>query len=94
MKIFVIATRDGDPDEIAPHLTAEAKMALQFVAADFIREIYSRADGNGAVLVVEEANLEAAQARLQTLPLVQKGLLKLDYLPVVPYRAIAAAAEA
>jgi hypothetical protein len=94
MKIFVLATRTGDPDKIAPLLEPEAKMALQMVARDFVREIYSRQDGQGAVVVVEAESLEAAQAELGKLPLVAANLLRLDFYPVQAYRAIAAMAEA
>ncbi|MDH3232053.1 MAG: hypothetical protein OEQ29_00885 [Alphaproteobacteria bacterium] len=94
MKIFVVATRNGDPDEIAKLLEPEAKMALQWVADDFIREIYSRKDGQGAVIVVEADSLEAAQAQLGKLPLVEANLLDLEFYPVGAYRAIAAMANA
>lgn len=93
MKIFVVATRTGKADDVAPLLAAEAKKALQFVAADFFREIYSRTDGNGAILVIEADSLEAAQQRCRELPLVAAGLLDLDFYPVAPYRAIVEAAE-
>jgi len=94
MKIFVVATRTGDADAIAKLLEPEAKMALQMVADDFVREIYSRKDGRGAVLCVEAESLEAAQARLGKLPLVEADLLSLEYYPVGAYRAIAAMAKA
>lgn len=94
MKIFVVATRTGDPDEIAKLLEPEAKMALGMVADDFVREIYSRKDGQGAIVVVEADGLEDAQARLGKLPLVEANLLTLEYYPVGAYRAIAAMANA
>ncbi len=96
MKIVIIANRSESyaPEDFAPHLPAEAKKALQLVADDFIREIYSRADGKGAVLVVEADSGDAALARLGELPLVQKGMLDFEVYPVVPYRGIVAAAEA
>jgi hypothetical protein len=94
MKIFVVATRTGDPDEIAKLLEPEAKMALGMVADDFVREIYSRKDGMGAVLCVEADSLEDAQARRGKLPLVEANLLTMEYYPVGAYRAIVAAANA
>lgn len=94
MKIFVVATRTGKAEDIAPHLAAEAKKALQFVADDFFREIYSRTDGNGAILVIEADSVEAAKQRCSDLPLVAAGLLDLEFYPVGPYRAIVALAEA
>lgn len=95
MKIVIIATRSENhaPEDFAPLLPGEAKKALQLVAADFIREIYSRADGKGAVLVVEADSGDAALARLGELPLMQKGMLDMEVYPVGPYRGIVAAAE-
>ena len=96
MKIFIVATRSEDhsAEDFAPHLAAEAKKALQLVAADVFREIYSRADGKGAILVVEAESADAALETMGELPLVQKGLLNLEVYPVGPYRGIVAAAEA
>ena len=81
-------------EEIAPHLAPEAKMALGMVATAVIREIYSRTDGQGAVLVLEADSLEAAHALLADLPLVKHKLLKLEFYPVTAYPAIAALADA
>jgi hypothetical protein len=96
VKIIVIAHRSQKvpPDELARHLPAEGKRALQFVAEDFVREIYSRKDGKGAVLILEAESEAAARARLADLPLVKLGMLDLDFYPVGPYRAIVAAANA
>ena len=94
MKIVIVATRTGDPDAIAPLLQGEAQKALKLVASDFIREIYSRKDGEGAILIVEASSEEEARERLQSLPLVQNGLLSLDIYEVGPYRGFVAAANA
>lgn len=96
MKLIVIAHRSQKvpPDELAKHLPAEGKRALQFVAEDFVREIYSRKDGKGAVLILEAESEAAARAKLADLPLVKLGMLDLDIYPVGPYRAIVAAANA
>lgn len=95
MKIVVIATRADRPDEeFAPHLEAEAKMALKMLADDFIREIYSRTDGQGAVLVIEAGSADEVTSRLGELPLVKAGLISFEIYPVAPYRGIVAAANA
>jgi hypothetical protein len=94
MKVFVVATRADRPDaEFAPHLAPEAKMAMKMFAEQFIREIYSREDGKGAILVCEAASVDEVQERLGELPLVKAGLLTLDIHGVKPYRAIAALAD-
>ncbi len=95
MKILAIVHRVDRPDEeFAPHLAAEAKEALTMWADDDIRELYSRVDGKGAVIVFEAADGDAADALMQRLPLVQAGLLTYELYPVKPYRGIAAAAQA
>ena len=95
MKILVIATRNPDraPEDFAPFLQAEAKMALTFRAEDFIREIYSRADGKGAVLVAEAENEAQVYTRLSALPLAKAGLLSFEFYPLMPYRGITLAAD-
>ncbi len=95
MKIVVIATRADKPaEEFAPHMEAESKMALGMYAEDFIREIYSRQDGMGAILVLEAASEEDVKSRLSELPLAKAGLLSFEIYPVAPYRGIVAAANA
>lgn len=95
MKVVAIVHRADRPaEEFAPHLEAEAKVAMKMWAADEIRELYSREDGKGAVIVFEADGAEAADAHMKKLPLVQAGLLTYELYPVKPYRGIAAAAEA
>jgi len=96
LKIIVVAHRSEthSAEEIAKHLPAEAKKALQMFAADVVREIYSREDGKGAVLVMEAENEDAARAELAALPLAQQGMISFDIYPVKPYRGIVAASEA
>ncbi len=96
MKIVVVATRSEkfSAEEFAPLLPAEAKKALSLFAEDVVREIYSRKDGKGAILVLEADDEDAARARLAELPLAEAGMLEFEVYPVGPYRGIAAAAEA
>ena len=95
MKVVVVATRADKPaEEFAPHMAAESKMALGMYAEDFVREIYSRQDGMGAILVLEAANEDEVKSRLDELPLAKAGLLTFEIYGVAPYRGIAAAANA
>ncbi|MGE0735614.1 MAG: hypothetical protein AB7G15_10900 [Alphaproteobacteria bacterium] len=95
MKIVVVATRSTKhtAEEFAPLLAPEAKMAMKLWAGDFIRELYARKDGKGAVLVCEAVSEEEARQKLGQLPLVQKGMLTMEFYPVGPYRAIVQLAE-
>jgi len=91
MKIFVVVHRkpDAKPEEFAPHLEAESKHALGLYRDEIIREIYSRADGKGAILVLECPDEAAARGHVEGLPLAKLGLLSFDVYGAKPYRGIA-----
>lgn len=96
MRFVVIAHRnpDADPSEFKPELMeAEAKTALGMLAEDFAREIYSRTDGKGAVLIVEADSEDEVKKRLAELPLAKAGLLTADVYGIKVYRAIEAMAK-
>ena len=59
MKVLLIARRSTEhtPQDFAPLLNKEAKQALEFLEDDFFREIYSMADGGGAVILAEANSL-------------------------------------
>jgi hypothetical protein len=63
MKIIAIATRkqDAKSEDFEPHLEAEVVAALTLYREEFIREIYSRTDGKGAVVVFECKDVAHAQ---------------------------------
>ncbi len=75
--------------DFQPHLKAEAARAWELQQADVIRELYFDAGAHTAVLILECANLEDAQAALNTLPLVEHGLIKFDLIPLAPYDGFA-----
>jgi hypothetical protein len=90
MKVIVIAHRnqDASPEELAPLMDAEANHALSNYRDGIVREIYSRGDGNGAVVVLE-CDGEADAARIMgELPLAKAGLLAFDIYETLPYRGI------
>ncbi len=88
MKVIAIAHRAPDraPEEFEPHLEAEVRQALTLFAGESVREIYSRTDGKGAILVLEAKDEDDARAILETLPLVEVGLLELEIYGTRPYR--------
>jgi len=95
MKVLLIARRSTEhsPEEFAPYLDKEAKLALEYLEDDFFREIYSMADGGGAVIIAEADSLEDAQAKASNLPLVQAGMLHIEYIPLKAYRVFKQAAD-
>ena len=72
-------------DQFQPHLEAEAERVWDLYQAGALREFYFRQDQTTAVLVLEYAGVEEAQQVLDTLPLVQEGLIVFDVIPLRPY---------
>ena len=90
MKIFVVATRNEDrpAEDFAPLMDPEADYALKLYKEEFVREIYSRTDGKGALVVVEAINEEKALEILSNLPLAKAGLLSFEAYGTSAYRGI------
>jgi len=76
-------------EQFEPHLKAEALRVWKLYQAGVLRELYFRADRPDAVLVLECADVEAARHTLDTLPLVKKGLIAFDLIPLRPYPGLA-----
>jgi muconolactone delta-isomerase len=88
MKILAIEKDvPGIPDSaFTDHvLRQEAERAWELHQAGVIRELYFRADRDAAVLVLECENVPQAQTVLSTLPLVKKGLIDFEIIPLTPY---------
>ena len=72
-------------EHFAPHLQAEARQVWDLYQSGVIRELYFRADRSEAVLILECSDAQEAQQTLESLPLVQAGLIRFDVIPLVPY---------
>lgn len=75
--------------QFEPHLAAESRRAWDLVQAGIIREIYFRADYTSAVLMLECASVDEARQVLDTLPLVQAGLITFNLIPLKAYPGFA-----
>jgi muconolactone delta-isomerase len=76
-------------EDFQPHLAAEAARAWELYQAGVFREMYFRQDRPEAVLVLECADVDEANTILNTLPLVQAGLIAFDVIPLAPYPGFA-----
>ena len=87
MKILALETEaPGVTGEaLKPHLKAEAARVWELYQAGVVREFYFRQDRAKAVLVLECAGVAAANSILNTLPLVQVGLITFEVIPLIPY---------
>ncbi len=91
MKILVIAQRHADTslDQMRPHFKAEVEAIWNLYSRGLIREFYTRADEGGpAILSVESENVDAAKKALAILPLVEKNMIDLDFIPLAPFNGL------
>lgn len=65
-------------------LQQEAHHVFQLYLADCLREIYFT-ETNGAVLILECSDAEAANRLLAELPLVQSGKITFEVMQLKPY---------
>ena len=90
MKFLAITRRRIEQFTEAEFETAlgpEGEAVRAAYARGDVREVYSRGDVPGAVLVLEAADNEAAWAVMEGLPLSQAGMMDVDVVPLKPYRA-------
>ncbi len=87
MKIIAIEheTPGLEAADFQPHLKPEAARLWQLSQAGVVRESYFRREHDEAVLVLECASLEEARQALESLPLVQNGLITFELIPLRPY---------
>jgi hypothetical protein len=91
MKILAmeVETEGVTPEQFTPHLKAEARRVWELYQSGMIRELYFRADRSEAVLILECEDTSEAQHLLESLPLVQAGLIRFEMIPLVPYSGFA-----
>ncbi len=91
MKILVLAQRHGNTslDQMRPHFKAEVEAVWDLYTKGIVREFYTRADNGGpAILTVECEDVEAAKKELASLPLVEKRMIDLDFVPLAPFNGL------
>jgi muconolactone delta-isomerase len=91
MKILALEIEQpqATASQFEPHLRAEAARAYALYQAGILRELHFRADRHSAVLVLECPSLDEARAALDSLPLVQAGLIRFELIPLAPYPGFA-----
>ena len=91
MKILALERElpDATDEAFRPHLKAEAARAWELYQEGIFREMYFDADLHTIVLVLECDSLDEARTVLDTLPLVEAGLIMFETIPLVPYSGFA-----
>lgn len=90
---FLVLARivEGTPmEKVMPLVPAEAAKVWEKYAAGMVRSIYYIADMSGAVLMLEAASLEEAQAAVAKFPMVEAGVLNPEVVPLKPYTGLEA----
>ena len=77
------------PAQFKPYLRDEALRVWELYQAGLIRELYFRQETPNAVLVLECASAAEAGRVLDSLPLVEAGLIAFELLPLIPYPGFA-----
>jgi muconolactone delta-isomerase len=77
MRFFVDArfTPGADPE---PRMEDEKRRVRELRDEGFIEQLFRRLDGTGAYLVVTEDSADAVHARLDTLPFVEIGIMRMQ----------------
>ena len=87
MKIIALEeeSEEAQPSAFIPHLKPEAKKLWELYQCGHVREVYFREDQKLAVLILECESVESAKQILSRLPLVKKGLIRFELIPLIPY---------
>ena len=77
-------------EEMLAHAPAEVRAVWKLYEAGICREMYTRPnEGGRVVLLLECASVEAAKEALATLPFAQLHLIDFDLIPLGPFIGLA-----
>lgn len=93
--LVILNAKDGvSREQIMAVMPAEVRHTVQLYLGGKIREWYSRADGRGAIFLLNTADVAEAHALMDALPLATQNLIDHDYIavgPLLPLRLLMAA---
>lgn len=90
MQILAISKplEGASPDKMMPHLDEEVKHTLEGYLDGKFRNFWFKSDRPGVVLMMESADEEEARNILNELPLVAKGFIDFDLIPLQPLKPL------
>ena len=83
-------------EQVMAVMPSEVRQTVQLYVSGKIREWFSRADGRGAVFLLDARDVADAHAIMEGLPLAKQGLVDHEYIavgPLLPLRLLLAAPE-
>jgi hypothetical protein len=89
MKVFAIASAKAPltPDQLQKHMPKEVPATLKHYLDGKIDQFWFR-EKAGPIFLMNVDSIEEAKAELDTLPLVQAGLMTYEFMPVTPLRPL------
>jgi hypothetical protein len=89
MKVLAIASAKPTltPDQLQKHMPKEVPATLRHYLDGKIEQFWFR-EKAGPIFLMNVESIEDAKAELDTLPLVQAGLMTYELMPVTPLRPL------
>jgi hypothetical protein len=94
--VILTAKANVTRDQVMAVMPTEVRQTLQLYVSGKIREWFSRADGRGAVFLLETKDVAEAHAIMEGLPLAKQNLVDHEYIaigPLLPLRLLLADSE-
>src|ERR1051326_3416533 len=86
--LSVSRVKPGISEEKCSELSGdEGRRVRELYAEGLVRQIWHRADLPGACLLWEAANERQVREMLGTLPFARAGMLEIEVIPLMPYKA-------
>lgn len=89
MQFLAVTRRNTDrftEADFAAVLEPEVERARLLYASGAFRQIFSRGDRPGAVMMIEAADIAEAQSIVGSLPFARKKMMDVDIIELRPYR--------
>jgi hypothetical protein len=94
--VILTAKANVTRDQVMAVMPTEVRQTVQLYVSGKIREWFSRADGRGAVFLLETKDVAEAHAIMEGLPLAKQNLVDHEYIaigPLLPLRLLLADPE-
>ena len=92
--MVILTVKEGvTRDQVMAVMPAEIRQTVQLYLNGKVREWYSRADGRGAVFLLDAKDVAKAHAVMEGLPLAKQNLMDHEYIavgPLMPLRLLMA----
>jgi hypothetical protein len=83
--MVILTVKEGvTRDQVMAVMPAEVRQTVQLYLNGKVREWYSRADGRGAVFLLDTKDVAEAHAVMEGLPLAKQNLMDHEYIAVGP----------